>query len=190
MAAVVTAVETAVQEVAVMAVAVAAVAPVPARVVMVAGVTGLVGREVLAALSVAENIRAIHVVGRRAPGSSDARIRFHPVDFGQPAQLQQLPQVDDVYIALTDKKSAGRRLAAYFVLLRRRRSGSMENVKSIENAVESLPPQELAEFRRWFADFDGAAWDRQIEHDVASGKLDQLAAEALADYRAGSLRQL
>jgi len=56
----------------------------------------------------------------------------------------------------------------------------MGNVKSIENAVESLPPMELAEFRRWFAEFDGNAWDRQIEQDAASGKLDQLAAEALA----------
>ena len=60
----------------------------------------------------------------------------------------------------------------------------MGNMKSIENAVESLP--ELAEFQRWFAEFDGNAWDRQIEQDAASGRLDQLAAEALADYRAGS----
>ena len=66
----------------------------------------------------------------------------------------------------------------------------MGNVKSIEQAVESLPPSELAEFRRWFAEFDAAAWDRQIEQDAASGKLDGLAAEALADYRAGPARDL
>jgi len=66
----------------------------------------------------------------------------------------------------------------------------MENVKSIEIAVESLPPLELAEFRRWFAEFDGDAWDRQIEQDATSGKLNQLATEALADYRAGSARRL
>ena len=66
----------------------------------------------------------------------------------------------------------------------------MGNVKSIEKAVESLPPAELAEFRRWFAEFDAAAWDKQIEQDAASGKLDGLAAEALADYRAGSTRDL
>ncbi len=66
----------------------------------------------------------------------------------------------------------------------------MGNVKSIESAVESLPPMELAEFRRWFAEFDGNAWDRQIDQDASSGKLDQLAAEALADYSAGSARQL
>ena len=62
----------------------------------------------------------------------------------------------------------------------------MGNVKSIEKAVGSLIPSELAEFRRWFAEFDAAAWDKQIEQDATSGKLDGLAAEARADYRAGS----
>ncbi len=66
----------------------------------------------------------------------------------------------------------------------------MGNVKSIENAVESLPPAELAEFRRWFAEFDAAAWDRQIDADASSGKLDAMAAEALAEYRSGSAREL
>ena len=64
---------------------------------------------------------------------------------------------------------------------RTRRRKSMENVKSIEHAVESLPPLKLAEFRRWFAEFDGHAWDRQIEEDASTGKLDYLAAEARAD---------
>ena len=66
----------------------------------------------------------------------------------------------------------------------------MGTVKSIERAVEALPPSELAEFRRWFAEFDAAAWDTQIEHDAASGKLDPLAAEALADCHSGSAREL
>lgn len=67
----------------------------------------------------------------------------------------------------------------------------MGNVKSIERAVESLPPMELAEFRQWFAEFDGSVWDKKIEQDAASGKLDQLALEALADYLAGATtRQL
>ncbi len=57
----------------------------------------------------------------------------------------------------------------------------MGNVKSIEKAVEALQPSELAEFRHWFAEFDAAAWDTQIEQDAAAGSLDSLAAEALAD---------
>lgn len=66
----------------------------------------------------------------------------------------------------------------------------MGNVKSIEKAIESLLPSDLAEFRRWFAEFDATAWDKQIEQDAASGKLDKLAAEALADYQSGSAREL
>jgi hypothetical protein len=58
----------------------------------------------------------------------------------------------------------------------------MENAKSIEKAIEAPPSFELAEFRRWFADFDAAAWDTQIEQDAAAGKLNTLAAEALADF--------
>ena len=65
----------------------------------------------------------------------------------------------------------------------------MEDVKSIERAVEALPPSKLAEFRRWFAEFDAAAWDRQIEDDAASGRLDRLAAEARADHAAGPSRE-
>jgi hypothetical protein len=65
----------------------------------------------------------------------------------------------------------------------------MGDIKAIEKAVAALPADKLAEFRRWFAEFDGVAWDRQIEQDAASGKLDDLAAEALADYRSGSRRE-
>jgi hypothetical protein len=66
----------------------------------------------------------------------------------------------------------------------------MGKVESIEKAVEALPPAELAEFRRWFAAFDAAAWDAQIEQDAAAGKLDRLASVALADFRSGSARDI
>ena len=67
---------------------------------------------------------------------------------------------------------------------------AMSDVKSIEDAVKSLRPQDLAEFRLWFAEFDTAAWDRQIEQDLAAGKLDGFLAEAQADYQAGPEREL
>lgn len=66
----------------------------------------------------------------------------------------------------------------------------MGSIKLIEKAVEALPPAELAEFRQWFAEFDAQAWDRQLERDAAAGKLDDLAAEALADHQVGSTRAL
>jgi hypothetical protein len=54
-------------------------------------------------------------------------------------------------------------------------------VKDIEKAVERLSPQKLAEFRAWYAKFDGACWDAQIKADAAAGRLDALADEALRD---------
>lgn len=66
----------------------------------------------------------------------------------------------------------------------------MSVVEAIETAIRQLPPNDLAEFRRWFAEFDAAAWDKQIEADAATGKLDELAAEAVAEYRAGKAREL
>jgi hypothetical protein len=63
--------------------------------------------------------------------------------------------------------------------------GSVNTVEQIENAVRQLSATELAEFRKWFAEFDGALWDRQIEEDAAAGRLDALADEALADLREG-----
>ena len=32
----------------------------------------------------------------------------------------------------------------------------MGNMKSIEKAIEAMPPAELAEFRRWFAEVNGS----------------------------------
>jgi hypothetical protein len=56
---------------------------------------------------------------------------------------------------------------------------------NLEAAVKQLSPEERATFRDWFAEFDAAEWDRQMESDVAAGRLDWLAAEALADRHAG-----
>ena len=61
----------------------------------------------------------------------------------------------------------------------------MSSVSEIEEAVERLTPDELDAFRTWFAEFDAVAWDRQMEDDVAAGRLDALADEALEDLRAG-----
>jgi hypothetical protein len=63
--------------------------------------------------------------------------------------------------------------------------GFMGSVKEIEEAVLGLSETELAAFRTWFAEYDAAAWDRRIEDDVAAGRLDALADEALDDLRAG-----
>jgi hypothetical protein len=56
-------------------------------------------------------------------------------------------------------------------------------IEEIEKAVSQLPPDELARFRAWFEEFEAARFDRKIEQDAASGRLDRLAEQALADYR-------
>ena len=61
----------------------------------------------------------------------------------------------------------------------------MTTVAEITGAVQRLPKGELTKFRKWFAEFDAAAWDRAFDQDVAAGRLDALAREALRDDRAG-----
>ena len=56
----------------------------------------------------------------------------------------------------------------------------MSTLEIVENAVTQLSQHELARFRKWFAEYDGEVWDAQIQEDVAAGKLDSLADEALA----------
>ena len=56
--------------------------------------------------------------------------------------------------------------------------------------TQQLSPEDLAAFRAWFTEFHAAVWDRQLEADVAAGRLDQLAEEALQEFRAGRCTDL
>lgn len=56
----------------------------------------------------------------------------------------------------------------------------MKTVEELQKAVEELPPEDLAKFRAWFEGFDAAVFDRKIEQDAQSGKLDKVANEAIA----------
>jgi hypothetical protein len=66
----------------------------------------------------------------------------------------------------------------------------MTKVESIEREVEKLTPEELAAFRAWFLEHDWQAWDRELERDVAAGRLDRLAAEALGELERGETKEL
>jgi hypothetical protein len=48
----------------------------------------------------------------------------------------------------------------------------------------------MAEFRRWFIEFDAVAWDRQIEADLSAGKLYAFLAEAEENSRSRPARPL
>lgn len=56
----------------------------------------------------------------------------------------------------------------------------MSTIQEIKDAIQRLSADELAALRAWFAEFDTDAWDRRIEEDVAAGRLDALAEEALS----------
>ena len=66
----------------------------------------------------------------------------------------------------------------------------MSQVEMLEQTIEKLSPSELAAFRSWFIEFDAAEWDRQIEMDSESGKLDRLAQSATEEYKAGKTRRM
>jgi hypothetical protein len=66
----------------------------------------------------------------------------------------------------------------------------MSTVKQIEAEILKLSPRELSQLADWVLDLDEQRWDEQIEQDVAAGKLNFLAQEALAEFEAGNCRTL
>jgi hypothetical protein len=66
----------------------------------------------------------------------------------------------------------------------------MSKIEKIEQEIQALSPEELAQFRAWFLEYDWALWDRQIERDAEAGRLDDLAARALRDHSAGKTTPL
>jgi len=66
----------------------------------------------------------------------------------------------------------------------------MTKLEQIEKSVAELSPDELKAFAAWFEALQADMWDRQIETDAKSGRLDKLAEQALADHRAGRTRPL
>ena len=59
----------------------------------------------------------------------------------------------------------------------------MASVEKIEEAILQLPPDEFRQLSEWFLELDQERWDRDLERDVAAGKLDALAEEAINEHR-------
>ena len=66
----------------------------------------------------------------------------------------------------------------------------MSRIEEIEQRVQALSPEELAQFREWFLEFDWAVRDKKLERDVGAGKLDALANKAIRDHAAGKTKPL
>ena len=61
-------------------------------------------------------------------------------------------------------------------------------VEEIEQAIESLPPQDLERIAHWFRERDDSTWNLQLDRDSASGKLDFLFSEAESESAQDLLR--
>lgn len=66
----------------------------------------------------------------------------------------------------------------------------MTKLQALEEEIKKLSPEELAQLREWLLERDAEEWDREIERDAASGKLDKLFEKSLADHRAGKSREI
>ena len=66
----------------------------------------------------------------------------------------------------------------------------MTRIQEIESTILSLPKSEYEELRSWFLERDWDEWDREIEEDARTGKLDFLVREAADAKRKGRLREL
>ena len=66
----------------------------------------------------------------------------------------------------------------------------MSSIEEIESAVQNLPDEKYRQFRDWLIEYDNRLWDKQMEEDATSGRLDDLASEAIEDLRGGKAKDL
>ena len=66
----------------------------------------------------------------------------------------------------------------------------MTKLEEIEAAVAGLSPEELKKFRAWLDELEERLFDEKIERDAKAGKLDKLAAKAIAEDDAGTTSDL
>lgn len=66
-----------------------------------------------------------------------------------------------------------------------------KRIKEIERAIGELTREELEELRVWLDEYAGPTpLDRNIEADVAVGRLDEAVERALGDEKLGRVRPL
>ena len=59
------------------------------------------------------------------------------------------------------------------------------SIKEIEAAIAELPTQEIEELMTWLEEYHAQMWDKQIEEDLESGRLDKLLGQVDEEYEAG-----
>ncbi|GAB6041894.1 hypothetical protein [Endothiovibrio diazotrophicus] len=66
----------------------------------------------------------------------------------------------------------------------------MSRIEQIQSAIEALPHEDFVRLAKWINQRDWEEWDRDIEADGQSGKLDFLLDEAADAKAKGSLKGL
>ncbi len=66
----------------------------------------------------------------------------------------------------------------------------MLQVAELKTAIEYLPENDFIQLRQWFSEKDWQKWDRQIEVNSESGKLDFLIKEAFDEKNKRQLKEL
>ncbi|OUL24711.1 hypothetical protein [Nostoc sp. 106C] len=66
----------------------------------------------------------------------------------------------------------------------------MGTLSEIEAAIRQLPENDIRQLATWLQEYLNDMWDRQIEGDLKSGKLDSLIAKAEADIEANRLKDI
>jgi hypothetical protein len=61
----------------------------------------------------------------------------------------------------------------------------MDSLLEIEAAIERLPEKQVFRLAKKLEERTNELWDSQFEQDVMSGKLDDIAAQVLAEEQAG-----
>lgn len=66
----------------------------------------------------------------------------------------------------------------------------MTTLQEIEQAVTMLHDDDFRKLYTWIIELDHQKWDQQIAQDAEQGLLDDLANQALAEYRQGTTKQV
>ncbi|MEI8373699.1 MAG: hypothetical protein WCJ35_12800 [Planctomycetota bacterium] len=64
------------------------------------------------------------------------------------------------------------------------------SIAEIESAITQLPAKEYAELMAWLQEYHDRMWDKQLDDDLAAGRLDALMAEANDEYKQGLAQPL
>ena len=66
----------------------------------------------------------------------------------------------------------------------------MTKLEQIEKEIAALSREDRAKLAEWLAEFQAEQWDRQIEEDAKSGRLDRFIDKAKREIAAGKTRPL